>query len=132
MAQTIPGISKIIYKATSGSFSNDVEYDGNQIGTDSEVLLETIATATAKGGVRHQGNRSFDFTLNIFDTDVITDLATHKNEWGDLEFYQIDNDTTPVLTLENVNPLVNERVAFDPSDEASAYVPVVHQGVNVA
>lgn len=131
--QTIPGVSKIIYKAVSGSsFSTDVEIDGNQIATDSEVLLETIATATAKGGVRHQGNRSFDFTLGIFDADVKSDIEAHKNIWGDLEIYAINDTDTPVLTISNVNPLVNDRVAFDPSDESGAFFNVVHQGVNVA
>ena len=128
---TIPGVSKIVYKSTGGTFDTDLTVDGNDIATDSEVVQELIGIATAKGGIRHQGNKSFDFTLNIFSPTIKSDLAAHKNEFGDLEIYGIDNDTTPILTIKNVNPMVNDRVNFDPSDEAGSYSPVVHQGVNV-
>ena len=131
--QTIPGVSKIIYKSVAGSaFDADVEVDGHDVGTDSEVLLEAIATATSKGGVRHQGNRSFDFALNIFNADKKADIEAHKNIWGDLEIYAINDTDTPALTIENVNPLVNDRVQFDPEDDSGAYFVVQHQGVNVA
>ena len=131
MAQQIPGVSKIVYKATGGDFDADLTVDGNDIATDSEVLQELIGTATAKGGVRHQGNKSFDFTLNIFSPTIKADLADHKNEFGDLEIYGIDDDTTAILTINNVNPMVSDRINFDPSDEAGAFSPVTHQGVNV-
>lgn len=131
MAQQVPGISKIIYKSVSGTdFDTDVEIDGNDIANEGEILREVIGQTTAKGGTRHQGNKSFEFTLNLFDFDQKSDIEDHKNIFGDMEIYAIDDDTTPAMTLTNVNPMVGDRVNFDPSDEAGAYFPVTHQGVN--
>lgn len=130
MAQQVPGISKIIYKAVSGSsFDTDVEIDGNDIANEGEILREVIGQTTAKGGTRHQGNKSFEFTLNLFAFSQKADIEGHKNIFGDMEIYSIDDDTTPAMTLTNVNPMVGDRVNFDPSDEAGAYFPVSHQGV---
>lgn len=130
MAQQVPGISKIVYKLVSGStFSADVTIDGNDIANEGEILREVIGQTTAKGGTRHQGNKSFEFTLNLFDFTQKADIEGHKNIFGDMEIYAIDDDTTPAMTLTNVNPMVGDRVNFDPSDEGGAYYPVSHQGV---
>lgn len=131
MAQQVPGISKIIYKAVTGStFTADVEIDGNDIANEGEILREVIGQTTAKGSTRHQGNRSYEFTLNLFAFSQKAAIEGHKNIFGDMEIYSIDDTVTPIMTLTNVNPMVGDRVNLDPSDEAGAYFPVSHSGVN--
>lgn len=131
MAQQVPGISKIVYKSVAGSsFSSDVEIDGHDIANEGEILREVIGQTTAKGGTRHQGNKSFDFVLNLFAFSQKAAIEGHKNIFGDMEIYSIDDTATPAMTLTGVNPMVGDRVNLDPSDEAGAYYPVSHQGVN--
>lgn len=130
MAQVRPGVSQIIFKSTGGNFSQDVTIDGNKLSTDTTATLEQIVAATAKGGVKHNENASFDFEMQCSDYDNLSALKDHKNEYGDLEIYELGDTTTPVLTLTNVNPIIKESANFDPSAEGGQMFTIQIQGVN--
>lgn len=129
--QNVPGIEKVVFKAVSGSaFNSDVEISGTDLSDDTTAELEQIMITTAGGGVRHQGNRQFDFEMQCLNPDHFAALEPHRNVFGEMEIYELGETAIPTLTLKNVNPRLDENVSFDPADDGGAAFTIGIQGIN--
>lgn len=124
-----PGVSQIVYTGFTGQ--TDITILGTDLTTDAVATLTRIFGATAGGAIRSTGNKSYDFTIGVKVPDQQADVEALENIFGTLEVYSLDDNVTPAITFSNVNPLVNDQVVFDPSDEDNVHYEIQHQGVQI-
>lgn len=122
-----PGISKITYTGFTGQ--SDVTIQGTDLTTDTVAQLVRISGATAGGGIRSTGNKSYDFTVGVKVSGQKAAVEALENVFGQLQVFSLDDDVNPAITFSNINPLVNDQVLFDPSDEDGVVYEIVNTGV---
>ena len=111
---SVPGIEKLIYKATGG----DITIPGEKLATDIQPVIEKLVQSTARGVNRRTGNKRIDESVNYFDDDILSDLEADEGNLSDLEIYFLGNTgSTPDHTIPEMELIASERMNFDAEAE---------------
>ncbi|WP_441001316.1 hypothetical protein [Fodinibius sp. SL11] len=111
---SVPGIEKLVYKATGG----DITIPGEKLATDIQPVIEKLIQSTARGVNRRTGNKRIDESVNYFDDDILSDLEADEGNLNDLEIYFLGNTSaTPDHTIPSMELIAHERMNFDAEAE---------------
>jgi hypothetical protein len=123
------GIEQLVYSADAG----DVTFNGEDILLDntSEITIERILQATAKGTERKQGNKPFEFEFMHTGSSAASNMAAVETDEGNLNDFAVwqEGSGSADHTESDVNlVVVREVYAADPEGVSGVVYRAKHIG----